>query len=210
MAGLIVGALTLGGQALPGFLTRNIADNAVTQAIGHFVAQHLSNSAAAWSLAAFLIVAFTPLVRGWAATAGFLTLIGATAGYYAAATVFLNDDLSAAALRSPLIWAVIAAAAGPIFGLAAAVWRRGSPQHRPWALAAIAALFLAEAIYNAAILHYWSDAATSAVMGILVVLLLATDSPQRRATLLRLIPATVVMSAALAAAFALAQLGFTL
>ncbi|XVV10997.1 DUF6518 family protein [Actinoplanes sp. CA-131856] len=206
-AGLAVGGLTLGGQALPGYVTRNVTDAAAARAVGDVIAQ-LSNSGATWSAIAFLVVAFLPLDRWWAALGGFLTLAGATVGYYAAATVFLHDDLSSSALRGPLVWAAIAVVAGPIFGSAAAVWRRGAPRHRPWALAVPGAVFIAEGIYDAAVLHYWADSAVAIVIGLLLVTGLARTATERRAALIRLTPAVAVIGTAFAAAVALAALGF--
>jgi hypothetical protein len=94
----MVGALSLGGQALGGVWGR------------------LGNSGAVWLCAA---------VRGReparldstrrAALGGFLTLAGAVIGYYAAASWFVSAGVSATSVG---IWVATAAVGGPVFGAA--------------------------------------------------------------------------------------------
>ncbi|MEV4349785.1 DUF6518 family protein [Actinoplanes sp. NPDC049596] len=206
-AGLVVGVLTLGGQALPGYVFRHITESSAVKAVTDVVAQ-LSNSGATWSAIAFLIVAALSLTRWAAALGGFLTLAGATVGYYAAATIFLHDDLSSTALRGPLIWAAIAVVAGPLFGLAAAIWRHGPTRLRPWALATPSALFIAEGLYNAIILHYWTESAVAVIIGLLLVIGLARTSTERRAALIRLLPTLAAIGSAFAAAVLITDAAF--
>lgn len=126
------------------------------------ILNHLGNSGAVWSLAAFAADAILP-VRGWrAAVAGTLVLAGAVLGYYGSTTVFLHDDLSTSALTGPAFWAVVACVAGPIFGVAGAVSTRGERSvHTAAALGTLGAVFLAEGLYLAIVLRYAGEAAWS-------------------------------------------------
>lgn len=207
-AGLVIGALTLAGQALPRFLLDHGIDDAVTGAIAGFIAQHLGNSGAAWSLWAFLAGALLPVRRWLAALAGLLVLLGATLGYYSATTVFLHDDVSNG-VTSSLVWGAVSLVAGPLFGAAGALWLRGPARLRPWAPALIGGLFLAEGLYYALVLRYQGDAIASALTGLVLVCLLERSGEGRRAALVRLLPATLVMSLALAGAVGVTVLGFS-
>jgi hypothetical protein len=207
-AGLAVGVLTFGGQVIPGWLDRHVSHDVVTRAVSSFIGQE-SNSGAVWSMLAFALVAALPVVRWRAALAGFIVLLAAAGGYYAAVTVFLHDN-PGLGLRSSLVWGAVAVVAGPVFGLAGSVWRRGAPRWRPWGLTAPGALFVVEGGYDAVVLRYFGDAAVSVAVGFLVVVLLARTGAERRSALLRMLPCIAVLAAAFAGAVLVVTVGFTL
>ena len=157
LAGLAVGGLTLVMQGtLPGVLN------------------HLGNSGAVWSLAAFGAGALLP-VRGWrAAVSGAVLLVGAVLGYYGSTTVFLHDDVNSGTLLGPAVWATVALVAGPVFGLAGAAYRGDRPGYRWAALGALGAVFVAEALYLGGALSQWGEAGLMAGLGLLLALLLGT------------------------------------
>lgn len=143
---------------------------------------HLANSGAVWCLAAYAMAALLRTARGSAIVAGTLTLFGAVIGYYAGATVFLGDDISAASLRWPLIWLGAALVAGPVFGLAGGAYR--SPYRGPRLLSvlAVGAVFLAEAAYLLIELAYRSEAGIMLLAALLLpslLLLYAKPRPTR-------------------------------
>jgi hypothetical protein len=151
IGGLAVGGLTLAMQAnLPGVLN------------------HLGNSAAVWCLAAFMAGRLLP-VRGWsAALAGTLVLAGAVVGYYACTTLLLQDDLNAGTMFFPGVWLTAAVLAGPVFGVAGAATRTGDRLRRALGIAALAAVFFAEAGYLLAVVRQPPEAALMAGLGVLV------------------------------------------
>jgi hypothetical protein len=186
--GLAVGGSTLGLQAVP---LPEVPVLAAVMAV-------LNNSGSAWSAAAFVACAVLP-VRGWgAALAGTLVLLGADVGYYAAATVFLRDDVSATALRGPAAWGVVALVAGPVFGWAGATWRRGGdPWWRPVALGLLGGIFVAEALYHLVVLRYRVEGAVAFVAGVALMLGLGRSWWERGRAVVACVAWTVVMCVAL-------------
>jgi hypothetical protein len=193
LAGLVLGGVTLLMQGtFPGFLNQ------------------LGNSGAVWSAAAFAAGALLP-VRGWrAAVAGLILLVGAVVGYYGSTTVLLNDDVDAHTLRGPVVWAVVACVAGPVFGLAGAVWRGGQPVHRAAAAAALGAVFVAEGLYLLIVLRYVDEAVLMVGLGLLLPALLGRSGADRLRALAAVVPMTVLAGGALAVVFLFAQWVFRL
>ena len=123
----MVGALSLGGQALGGVWGR------------------LGNSGAVWLCAAFVVGSLLDSMRR-AALGGFLTLAGAVIGYYAAASWFVSAGVSATSVG---IWVATAAVGGPVFGAAGETWRRGTGWPRIIAAALLGGAVVGEGLYLA-------------------------------------------------------------
>ncbi|GAA5196248.1 DUF6518 family protein [Rugosimonospora acidiphila] len=191
LAGLAVGGLTLEMQGtLPGVLN------------------HLGNSGAVWSLAAFGAGAALP-VRGFrAAVAGTLVLVGAVVGYYGSTTAFLRDDVSRAALTGPAVWIAVAVVAGPIFGVAGALSRAGRPVYRAAALGALGAVFVAEGLYLAVVVRQAGEAALMVGLGVVLPPLLGRGGADRLRGLAALVPMTLLGAVATGVVYLVAQLAF--
>lgn len=190
-AGLAVGGVTLLMQgALPGVLN------------------HLGNSGAVWSLAAFGVGALLPVRGARAAAAGTVLLAFAVIGYYGSTTLFLHDDVSKGTLLGPAVWVCVAAVAGPVFGAAGALYRGGRPTHRAVALGALGAVFLAEALYLGVVLHQTGEAALVAGLGVLMPVLLGRSAADRLRGLVALAPLTVLGALAEGAVYLFTQLVF--
>ncbi|GIH20853.1 DUF6518 family protein [Rugosimonospora africana] len=191
VAGLAVGGVTLLMQGtLPGVLN------------------HLGNSGAVWSLAAFGAGALLPVRGARAALAGTLLLAFAVVGYYGSTTLFLHDDVNGDTLRGPAVWICVAAVAGPIFGTAGALFRGGKPTHRAVALGAIGAVFLAEALYLGVVLHQAGETALMAGLGVLMPPLLGRSAADRLRGLAALVPLTLLGALAEGAVFLFTVLVF--
>jgi Family of unknown function (DUF6518) len=170
---------------------------------------HLANSGAVWVLAAFGAGILTAGL-GWRrpALAGTLALIGAVIGYYAAATIFLHDDLSAATLRGPLVWLAVACVAGPVFGLAGAAYLDPRPWLRALSVAAVGAVFLAEAAYLLIVLGYRSEAGIMGVAGLVAPVILGRCAADRWRGMVALVPVGVLAGLAFAGVFGFTQAAF--
>jgi hypothetical protein len=189
LGGVVVGALTLAGQrVLPGTFNQ------------------LANSGAVWSVAAFAAGRFLPVRIRPAAVVGALTLVGAVVGYYASTTVFLHDDVDTATIRAPLVWLAIAVVAGPPVGVAGMLVRT---DRRIWIRAVasdlIGAVFIGEAIYQAAVNHHGAVATMLAVIGVLLPLLFAHSWSDRRRAAIAWAPVCLAGVAAVGAVYAIAN-----
>lgn len=186
LGGVAVGALTLAGQrVLPG------------------TSNQLANSGAVWSVAAFAAGRFLPVRTRGAAVIGALTLIGAVVGYYATTTLFLHDDVNTATMRAPLIWLAIAVVAGPAFGVAGNLVRTNS---RIWlrAVAAdlVGAVFIGEAVYQAAVNHDGTVAVMLAVIGVFLPPSFTHSGSDRRRVVIAFVPVSIVGVGAVGAVYA--------
>ncbi|HEY2668781.1 MAG TPA: DUF6518 family protein [Rugosimonospora sp.] len=191
VAGLAVGGVTLGMQGtLPGVLN------------------HLGNSGAVWSLAAFGAGAILP-VRGWrAAVAGTLLLACAVIGYYGSTTLFHHDDVNGSTLLGPALWIGVAAVAGPIFGTAGALSRGDRPTYRAVALGALGAVFIAEGLYLAVALHQAGETALMVALGVVMPPLLGRSAADRLRGLAALVPLTLLGAVAEGLVYLLSRLVF--
>ena len=176
VGGIALGALTLGGQrVLPGTYNQ------------------LANSGAVWSVAAFAAARFLPVRTHRAAVVGALGLVGAVVGYYASTTLVLHDDVDAATMRAPLAWLAVAVIAGPLLGIAGTLAR---VDDRAWvravALVLPGAVFVGEAVYQAAINHDGAVAGLLVVIGILLTPLLARSGSDRVRAAIAFVPVSVV------------------
>ncbi len=125
--GLAVGALTVWGQArLHGLTTA------------------LVNSESAWLIAPCLAGSFARR-RRWAACVGAVCCLAQLAGYDAVSQLERGFGVGTA---YDVFWGVAAGLAGPLFGLAGHLWRRGAPGVRGLGPAALAAAFLAEGVWT--------------------------------------------------------------
>lgn len=135
----------------------------------------IANSGAVWAAVAFAAGAVLAgrLRLPTLAVAGLFAELGLVAGYYGYAVLVRNDDVSSL-LGWPVIWAVLACVAGPLFAVAAAWWRRGrTGWHRAAGLGALGAVFGAEGVHYGVVLHYPAQAWACAVVAIAVSLLAA-------------------------------------
>lgn len=158
LAGLLVGALTLVGQAvLP------------------LEANRLANSGAIWVTVAFLIGWRTPSDVS-AAAAGLLTLVAALAGYFVAAAI-AQAGVSASTVT---IWVAVALVGGPVFGLAGR-WRGSDTGWRSViAVALLSAVYVAEGAWTLlAIPHMVLAGWASVVAGVVLALVLSRDRRSR-------------------------------
>ncbi len=175
--GLLFGALTVLGQAvLPGSWN------------------HFANSGAVWLIASFLVGWRMPSAA-WAAAGGFVSLIGALAGYTAVITLLgLAYPLSTIAF-----WGAIALVGGPIFGLAG-WWRRRPADAWPHAVSAalMGGVFIAEGWYMLAVIQDALSGWVSIAIGGLFALLLPRTWKARSRSLAALVPIVLLGIAAYA------------
>lgn len=82
----------------------------------------LASSGVVWVVFAFILTGLLGLSAGWSALLGFLSLVGALAGYYVAQR-FIGDATSSDS--SMTVWLVAAIVGGPIFGIAGSWWNAG-------------------------------------------------------------------------------------
>ena len=98
----------------------------------------------------WLVTAFTVGVIARSRPAGTLAatlaLCLAVAVYYAAIS-WAGDRPGVDLQRPALVWGAVALVAGPMFGLAGAVWLIGPSRMRPWAVALLSGGFLGEAFF---------------------------------------------------------------
>lgn len=186
LAGIAVGTLTLGGQrVLPGAYNQ------------------LANSGAVWSVAAFAAARLLPVRARRAAIVGAFVLVGAVVGYYASTTLVLHDDVNAATMRAPLTWFAVAVIAGPLLGIAGTLAR---VDDRAWiravALALPGAVFVGEAVYQAAVNHDGAVAGPLIAIGVLPTALLARSRSDRLPAAIAFVPVSVVGVGAVGAAYA--------
>lgn len=188
-SGLGAGATTLAatvGGVLLGVLT-NLAQGWLPGAWNQ-----LANSGAVWSAVAFaagaLLAGRGTVLR--AAVGGLGAEAGLVVGYYGYAE-FGRDGMGA--LFFPLVWLGMACVAGPLFGAAAYVWRRGTDvRSRVAGLAAFGGLFGMEGVMYARDLHYAPQAWACLAVFALVPLLLARTHRERALTLVAAVPCALL------------------
>ncbi len=98
----------------------------------------------------WLVTAFTVGVIARSRPAGTLAatlaLCLAVAVYYAAIS-WAGDRPGVDLQRPALVWGAVALVAGPMFGLAGAVWLIGPSRMKPWAVALLSGGFLGEGLF---------------------------------------------------------------
>jgi hypothetical protein len=136
-------ALLLSGPALGLFAWQS--DRVETVTFTSDVMRALGNVPSPWLALAFVmgVVIARPW---WGALAGAAVLTLAVGTYYVAIT--LSGDRAGIPLRGALTgWLAVALVAGPIFGLAGAVWRNGPAALKPFAVGILTGALLGEFAY---------------------------------------------------------------
>lgn len=141
---------------------------------------HLANSGAVWVAGAFAFTAWRARNPKEGAILGVLVLIGAVVGYYGSASVTGVQDVTA--VRGPAIWSGVALVAGPVFGVAGFAYRRGPAVVRVVAVALLAGLFIAEALYLLAEFSYLAEAVVTGAIGLGIPFALGRSDVERRWT----------------------------
>jgi hypothetical protein len=166
----------------------------------------LGNSSAVWAVAAF---AFGYRVRsGWlrAGLGAAALLVVAVPSYYLAAVLIQHDDWASIWAPTSWVWMCFGVLAGFVFGVAG-VWARAHGWRQAVGVALPGAVLFAEAIMLARRIGdpshgtepLW-EAVIEALLGILVVALVARGSRPRLTALALAVPLAVVGWAAFAAA----------
>jgi hypothetical protein len=158
----------------------------------------LGNSSAVWAVAAF---AFGYWARsGWvrAALGAATLLVIAVPSYYLAATLIQNDNLANIWLFTSIVWMLFGVLAGVVFGVAG-VWARETGWRQIICVAMPGAVFFTEAAMLARRIgnpDYGSDTVWNlvidAVLGVLVIVLVARTTRQRAVALAAALPLAVV------------------
>ncbi len=179
VCGLLIGALTVGGQGiLPGSWGQ------------------LANSGAIWVIPAFFLGALLPTDKS-AALAGIAMLVGEVCGFYATQAV-VGIALS---LSYILYWLVIALIAGPVFGVAGRWWhttrlpREKHVSRGVIALALFSGVFVAEGLYMLLIVQYPVEGWAGIIIGGVLALVLGHSMRERIFALLFLPLATLFFAA---------------
>jgi hypothetical protein len=170
----------------------------------------LANSGVVWVVFAFTVTAVLRLPAGWSAVLGFITLVGALAGYYASAR-FIDDVTSSASTMA--VWLFAALVGGPVFGVAGSWWSAGGAvrstvswwsagggrlrsEGRLWqlsrpvvAVALLSGAFLAEGIYFLGqVENKHASGLVEIVLAVLAPMMLARTNRDRLTGLLLLLP----------------------
>ncbi|MEU4391075.1 DUF6518 family protein [Kribbella sp. NPDC023855] len=170
----------------------------------------LANSGVVWVVFAFTVTAVLRLAAGWSAVLGFITLVGALAGYYASAR-FIDDVTSSGSTMA--VWLFAALVGGPVFGVAGSWWSAGGAvrstgswwsagggrlrsEGRLWqlsrpvvAVALLSGAFLAEGIYFLGqVENKQASGLVEIVLAVLAPMMLARTNRDRLTGLLLLLP----------------------
>ena len=106
-------------------------------------------------------------------------------------------------MRAPLLWIVIALVAGPVSGFAGLLVRTdGRIWIRAVAADLIGAVFIGEAVYQAAVNHGGAVAVMLAVIGILLPLVFARSRSDRLHAVIAFVPVSIVGVGAVGAVYA--------
>ena len=135
----------------------------------------VANAMSPWLLVAFLVGSRMP-DGSWAAAVGAITLVAALVGYYTMTELRYGIG---AGTNSLIFWGLGAFVGGPIFGVAGLTWRTGPPRQRSMAIGLVAAVAIAEGIYNAVILAAPAVGAGFVVAGLLAPLVLGRSRDDR-------------------------------
>jgi hypothetical protein len=146
----------------------------------------VGNTISPWLLVAFLLGATMP-DRRWAIAAGVVALLAAVVGFYATTTVRFGIGGGTGAL---LFWGIGALVGGSVFGLAGHGWRT-SPDGRVRALAIglLAAVFIAEGVYQRGVAPTSSVGSAYIVVGAAIPLIVGRSWPDRVGGYVAVVPA---------------------
>jgi len=137
--------------------------------------RQVANAISPWLVVAFLVGSRMP-DQAWAAGAGVATLALALAGYYAMTELRYGIG---AGTTSLIFWGLGAVVGGPVFGVAGLTWRVGPPRQRALAIGLVAAVAIAEGIYNAVVLSQPAVGAGFVVAGLVAPLILGRTRDDR-------------------------------
>ena len=147
-----------------------------------------ANAMSPWLLVAFLLGSVMP-DRRWAATAGIAALLLSLVGYDLMIELRYGYGDGRGSL---LLWGTGALIGGTVFGVAGRWWRVGQPWQTAAAIGLLAAVFVAEGIYQ---MRIQPDAAVGAgfvIVGLVVPLVFARSRDERLRGYLALLPALVL------------------
>jgi hypothetical protein len=168
VAGLATGILTQIGQG----------------ALGDDWSQ-VANTISPWLLVAFLVGSVFPDRRS-ASAAGVATLVLALVGYYAMTTLRFGIGGGTSSL---LFWGTGALVGGAVFGFAGHAWRQGDERWRAAAIGLVAAVFVAEGVYQRQIRPDVPVGTAYIVVGALVPLVLGRSTRDRVGGYVAAVPA---------------------
>ena len=185
VVGLATGALTQVGQS--------VLPDGWSQA---------ANAISPWLLVAFPLGAAMP-DRRWAVVAGVAALFLSLVGYYLMIELRYGYGGSRGSL---LLWGTGALVGGTVFGVAGQWWRRGRPWQKAAAIGVLAAVFVAEGLYQ---IRIQPDAAIGAgfvIVGLVVPLIAGRSWDERLRGYLAMLPALALGAMGFIALIAFANL----
>lgn len=145
----------------------------------------VANAMSPWLAVAFLVGATMPSRRS-AAVAAVAALVLALVGYYAMTEIRYGIGAGTGSL---VRWGLGAFVGGPVFGIAGFAWRHEGAPQRAIALGLLAAVFIAEGIYQARVVAHPAAGVSFIVVGLLIPVLLGRSMPDRLRTYAATIPA---------------------
>jgi hypothetical protein len=154
--------------------------------------RQVANAISPWLLVAFFVGSRMP-DRLWAAGAGIATLLLALVGYYAMTELRYGIGGGTTSL---IFWGLGAVVGGPVFGIAGLAWRAGPQRQRAFAIGLVAAVLIAEGIYNAVVLSSPTVATGFVLAGLLAPLLLGRTRNDRLLGYAAALPMLVVFGTA--------------
>ena len=182
-----------------------LATGALTQ-IGQSVLpdgwSQAANAMSPWLLVAFVLGAGMP-DRRWAAAAGVAALLLGLVGYYLMIELRYGYGGSRGSL---LLWGTGALLGGTIFGIAGQWWRGGRPSQRVAAIGLLAAVFVAEGIYQIRIRPDSAIGIGFVITGLVAPLVVGRSRDERLGGYLALVPALGLGLLGFVALFAFASL----
>jgi hypothetical protein len=155
----------------------------------------IANSISPWLAVAFLIGAAMPRSR-WAAIAAAGTLVFALVGYYAMTELRYGIGAGTGSL---VRWGIGAAVGGPVFGVAGFLWRHGSAVQRAVGVGLLAAVFIAEGVYQTFVVDHRTVGTGFVVTGLVLPVLLGRSWPDRLRAYALAAPALVLGAVGFAA-----------
>jgi len=183
--GLATGALTQVGQS--------ILPDGWSQA---------ANAMSPWLLVAFVLGAAMP-DRRWPAVAGVAALLLSLVGYYLMIELRYGYGGSRGSL---LLWGTGALVGGTVFGIAGQWWRAGRPWQKAAAIGLLAAVFVAEGVYQILIQPDEAIGTGFVIVGLAVPLVAGRSRDERIGGYLAMVPALGLGLLGFVALFAVATL----
>lgn len=152
----------------------------------------LANSGAVWLMVGFLVGSRMPSFA-WAMVAGVGTLVGAIAGYFAAAIAIAHAGASPSSIA---IWTGVAIVGGPLYGVAGRWWRDERRMRRSIAIGLMGGILSAEGAATLLRIPDLSSVGWVEVVGGIVLTLLLGRSWRDRAGGLAVVPVVIVLGVA--------------